>query len=126
MGYWQHGENLLPCFWEFDAVQTAEGLGEMTLRDRFGSVHGGWIALLGVVILSPDALLLRLIAADDFTTAFWRLGFLTVALLAALPLSALATNGRSLIRRYSVIAAWILAPLVLFRPGVNLIYGALY
>ncbi|BDW96429.1 membrane protein [Thalassospira tepidiphila] len=53
----------------------------MTLRDRFGSVHGGWIALLGVVILSPDALLLRLIAADDFTTAFWRLGFLTVALL---------------------------------------------
>jgi len=36
---------------------------------------------LGVVILSPDALLLRLIAADDFTTAFWRLGFLTVALL---------------------------------------------
>jgi len=53
----------------------------MTLRDRFGSVHGGWIALLGVVILSPDALLLRLIGADDFTTAFWRLGFLTVALL---------------------------------------------
>ncbi|AXO14600.1 DMT family transporter [Thalassospira indica] len=53
----------------------------MTLRDRFGSVHGGWIALLGVLILSPDALLLRLIAADDFTTAFWRLGFLTVALL---------------------------------------------
>ncbi len=36
---------------------------------------------MGVVILSPDALLLRLIAADDFTTAFWRLGFLTVALL---------------------------------------------
>jgi len=36
---------------------------------------------LGVVILSPDALLLRLIGADDFTTAFWRLGFLTVALL---------------------------------------------
>jgi len=53
----------------------------MTLRDRFGRVHGGWIALLGVLILSPDALLLRLIAADDFTTAFWRLGFLTVALL---------------------------------------------
>jgi len=53
----------------------------MTLRDRFGSVNGGWIALLGVVILSPDALLLRLIGADDFTTAFWRLGFLTVALL---------------------------------------------
>lgn len=36
---------------------------------------------MGVVILSPDALLLRLIGADDFTTAFWRLGFLTVALL---------------------------------------------
>lgn len=36
---------------------------------------------MGVVILSPDALLLRLIAADDFTTAFWRVGFLIAALL---------------------------------------------
>jgi drug/metabolite transporter (DMT)-like permease len=39
------------------------------------------MALLGVVILSPDALLVRLITAEDFTTAFWRLGFLTIALL---------------------------------------------
>ncbi|NIY77785.1 DMT family transporter [Thalassospira sp. HF15] len=53
----------------------------MALMDRFDKVHGGWIALLGVVILSPDALLLRLIEADDFTTAFWRLGFLALALL---------------------------------------------
>ncbi|KJE35215.1 membrane protein [Thalassospira sp. HJ] len=53
----------------------------MAFKDRLENVHGGWIALLGVVILSPDALLLRLIEADDFTTAFWRLGFLTVALL---------------------------------------------
>lgn len=52
----------------------------MTLRDRLDKVHGGWIALLGVLILSPDALLLRLINADDFSTAFWRLGLLSVAL----------------------------------------------
>ncbi len=53
----------------------------MALQDRLTNVHGGLIALLGVLILSPDALLLRLIGADDFTTAFWRLGFLTIALL---------------------------------------------
>lgn len=53
----------------------------MGLRDRFNNLHGGVIALLGVLILSPDALLLRFIEADDFSTAFWRLGFLSMALL---------------------------------------------
>lgn len=53
----------------------------MAFRDRFSNLHGGLLALVGVIILSPDALLVRLIQADDFTTAFWRLGFLTVALL---------------------------------------------
>ena len=53
----------------------------MAFQNRLSNLHGGILALLGVVILSPDALLVRLIQADDFTTAFWRLGFLTVALL---------------------------------------------
>ncbi|MCC9622488.1 DMT family transporter [Thalassospira sp. MA62] len=53
----------------------------MALRDQIEGMHGGILALLGVVVLCPDALLIRFIEADDFTTAFWRLGFLTIALL---------------------------------------------
>lgn len=46
-------------------------------------VHGGWLALLGITILSPDALLIRLIRADDMTTAFWRLLILGLTLMVA-------------------------------------------
>jgi|TARA_R110001583_G_scaffold91955_4_gene234198 drug/metabolite transporter (DMT)-like permease len=46
-------------------------------------VHGGWLALLGITILSPDALLIRLIKADDMTTAFWRLLILGMTLMVA-------------------------------------------
>ncbi|WP_245881318.1 DMT family transporter [Thalassospira marina] len=46
-------------------------------------VHGGWLALLGITILSPDALLIRLIKADDMTTAFWRLLILGLTLMTA-------------------------------------------
>lgn len=46
-------------------------------------VHGGWLALLGITILSPDALLIRLIRADDMTTAFWRLLILGLTLTVA-------------------------------------------
>ncbi|MDP2697047.1 DMT family transporter [Thalassospira sp.] len=45
--------------------------------------HGGWFVLAGVTILSPDALLVRLIGADEMTTAFWRLLLLGLTLLLA-------------------------------------------
>jgi drug/metabolite transporter (DMT)-like permease len=73
--------DVLPCFWDDQTAKARQRLKQMALKDRFDKVHGGWVALLGVVILSPDALLLRLIKADDFSTAFWRLGLLSVALL---------------------------------------------
>ena len=41
-----------------------------------GYWRGFAIVLMGVVVISPDALLIRLIAADDWTLLFWR-GVLT-------------------------------------------------
>ncbi|MBR02556.1 MAG: EamA family transporter, partial [Acidiferrobacteraceae bacterium] len=35
-------------------------------------LKGVALVLLGVVLLSPDALLLRLISADHWTLLFWR------------------------------------------------------
>ena len=37
---------------------------------------GMWLAVLGVIILSPDSLLIRLISVDSWTLLFWR-GFLS-------------------------------------------------
>ena len=53
----------------------------MSFGDRLNNLHGGWLALLGVLIISPDVMLIRLIKADDITATFWRLAFLTTALL---------------------------------------------
>ena len=53
----------------------------MSLRKRIANLHGGLLALIGIAILSPDALLIRLIHADDMTATFWRVCFLAIALL---------------------------------------------
>lgn len=44
---------------------------------------GTLITALGVVILSPDGLLLRLISVDSWTTLFWRGGIFATTILAA-------------------------------------------
>ena len=53
-------------------------------RFKIADLHGAWLVLIGVLIISPDALLVRLVKADDMTTAFWRLLILgsTLALIA--------------------------------------------
>ncbi|KZB65075.1 DMT family transporter [Thalassospira sp. MCCC 1A02491] len=53
----------------------------MALRDQIGNLHGGWLALIGVLVICPDALLIRLIEVDDMTASFWRLALLSVATL---------------------------------------------
>ena len=53
-------------------------------RFKIADLHGAWLVLIGVLSISPDALLVRLVKADDMTTAFWRLLILgsTLALIA--------------------------------------------
>ena len=46
------------------------------------ALHGSWLVLIGVMIISPDALLVRLVEAPNTTTAFWRLALLTATLFA--------------------------------------------
>lgn len=53
-------------------------------------LRGTLITVLGVAILSPDALLLRLITADRWTVMFWRGSFLAIGIAVLL----LAAHGR--------------------------------
>ncbi|MHC8493132.1 DMT family transporter [Thalassospira sp. SM2505] len=51
----------------------------MSLRQRMENLHGAWLALIGVLVICPDALLIRLIKVDDMTASFWRVTLLCVA-----------------------------------------------
>ncbi|MBX2830433.1 MAG: DMT family transporter [Rhodospirillales bacterium] len=53
----------------------------MSFRNQVGNLHGAWLALIGVIVICPDALLIRLIEVDDMTASFWRIGFLAVSTL---------------------------------------------
>ncbi|MDG4719261.1 MULTISPECIES: DMT family transporter [Thalassospira] len=50
-------------------------------RSMIADLHGAWLVLIGVMIISPDALLVRMIKTDDITTAFWRLFLLGATLM---------------------------------------------
>lgn len=70
----------------------------VNLADRWaglsGHAKGLSVTALGVLILTPDALLLKLIAADPLTILVWRgLGFFAV-----IGLVSLARHGRGLVR----------------------------
>ncbi|WP_430475062.1 DMT family transporter [Thalassospira lucentensis] len=51
----------------------------MSFRNQVGNLHGAWLTFIGVLVICPDALLIRLIEVDDMTASFWRIGFLAVA-----------------------------------------------
>jgi drug/metabolite transporter (DMT)-like permease len=65
---------------------------------KIGDLHGAWLVLIGVLIISPDAMLVRLVRADDMTTAFWRLLLLGTSL-------TLMAIWRGMRRRQSIMAA---------------------
>ena len=88
------------------------------MRDLPPHVKGLLIALVGVVWLSPDALLVRLVGADPWTTAFWR------CVLIALTFGAfvVATRGRATLAAFRGIGATGLL-MALFFGGGNILFA---
>ncbi|MEG3616908.1 DMT family transporter [Magnetovibrio sp. PR-2] len=42
------------------------------MHNRSDHAKGLWLAIVGILVLTPDALLIRLISADEWTLLFWR------------------------------------------------------
>ncbi|MCW8916850.1 MAG: DMT family transporter [Magnetovibrio sp.] len=50
------------------------------MKQHSDHAKGLWLAIIGILVLTPDALLIRLISADEWTLLFWR-GLFTFAAL---------------------------------------------
>ena len=88
------------------------------MRDLPPHLKGLLIAVVGVLWLSPDALLVRLVVADPWTTAFWR------CLLVAGTFSVIvvATRGRDTLSAFRGIGVTGLL-MALFFGGGNILFA---
>ena len=67
--------------------------------DSSRHVKGILLALAGVIVISPDGLLIRLISLDHWTLLFWRGALIAAALLAA----QLVMRGRAIVASFTAI-----------------------
>lgn len=87
-------------------------------KSRLANDHarGLVLAIVGILILSPDSLLIRLIAADQWTLLFWR-GLMTFV---TLTLYLLLTKGSETLKRFRAVGFMGLAIAALFALNTTL------